>query len=167
MRLVPRIPKPNPEYLAFLAPYAPEIRELALSTRALVLSECPGASEFLYDAYNAVASGYGFTTRPSECFIHIAVYARWVNLGFHRGSQLPDPHRVLQGKGAWVRHIRIASRADLERPEIRAFVKAAVERAILPQSGQNAAAGTSVVRAIYPKKRRPKRGDDPGVHGKG
>jgi len=153
---VPRIPKPNPDYLEFLQPYPPEVRQLALATRALVLSECTGASEFLYDAYNAVASGYGFTARPSECFIHVAVYARWVNLGFHRGSQLPDPHRILQGKGAWVRHIRIASLADLERPEIRAFVKAAVARAILPLSEKNAAAGGSIVRAIYPKKRRPR-----------
>ena len=127
-----------------------------MATRALVLSECPGASELIYDAYSAVATGYGFTGRPSDCFIHVAVYARWVNLGFNRGSQIPDPQRILQGNGNWVRHIRIASLADLARPEIRAFVKAAVERAVLPNPQKAAAPAGSTVRAIYASKRRPK-----------
>jgi hypothetical protein len=152
----PPVPKPNPEYLAFLAPYPPAVQKLALATRALVLAECPGATELIYDAYNAVSSGYGFTGRPSECFIHVAVYARWVNLGFNRGSQIPDPHHILQGKGNWIRHIRIASPADLEKPEVRAFVKAAIERAVLPLPEKSDAPGGSIVRAIYARKRRPK-----------
>lgn len=152
----PRVPKPKAEYLAFLAPFSPAIQKVALSTRALVLSECPGATEFLYDAYNAVSSGYGFTGRPSDCFFHVAAYAQWVNLGFNRGSQIPDPRRILQGKGNWVRHIRIAEPADLEKPEVRAFVKAAIDRAILPGPRKPAAPGGSVVRAIYARKRRTK-----------
>lgn len=151
-----RVPKPKAEYLAFLAPFAPAVQELALATRALVLSECPGATEFIYDAYNAVASGYGFTGRPSDCFIHVAVYAHWVNLGFNRGSQIPDPQHMLQGKGNWVRHIRIATPADLEKPEVSTFVKAAIERAVLPDPRKPAARGGSIVRAIYARKRRPK-----------
>jgi len=121
----------------------------------MLLSECPGAAEFLYDAYNAVSSGYGFTSRPSDCFIHVAVYAKWVNLGFNRGSQIPDPRGILQGKGNWVRHIRIAEPADLERPEVRGFVRAAIDRAIRPDPRKPAAPGGSVVRAIYARKRRP------------
>jgi len=154
----PRVPKPRAEYLTFLSPFPPAIQKLALATRALVLSECPGATELIYDAYNAVSSGYGFTGRPSECFIHVAVYARWVNLGFNRGSQIPDIHGILQGTGNWIRHIRIASLEDLERREIRAFVKAAIERAVLPDPQKPAAPGVSggsIVRAIYPRKRRP------------
>jgi len=151
-----RVPKPKAEYLAFLAPFPPAVQKLALATRALVLSECPGATELIYDAYNAVSSGYGFTGRPSECFIHIAVYARWVNLGFNRGSQIPDPQHILQGTGNWIRHIRIASPADLEKAEVRAFVKAAIERAVLPDPGKPAAPVGSIVRAICARKRRPK-----------
>jgi hypothetical protein len=84
----PKAPPPNPEYLKFLSPYAPRIVELALAARALVLSEAPGSLELIYDAYNAVASGYSFTGRTSDACIHIAVYANWVNLGFNRGSEL-------------------------------------------------------------------------------
>ena len=149
---------PKPEYLEFLSPYGPEITNLALATRALVLAEAPDSAELIYDAYNAVASGYSFTGRPSDAFIHIAVYAKWVNLGFNRGSALDDPAGVLQGSGRWIRHVRIAKPEDLESPVLRALVKAAVASGERPDS-KNAPTtkGESVVRAIYPKRLRPVR----------
>ena len=149
----PRIPEPLPEYLKFLAPYGPRINELALATRAQVLEEACGAHELIYDAYNAVATGYSFTGRPSDACLHIAVYARWVNLGFNCGSRLPDPEGLLKGSGHWVRHIRIAEATDLANPAVRSLIQAAVARAERPSKA--AAAGRSVVRAVYPKRRRP------------
>lgn len=150
-----RVPPPKPEYLGFLKPYGPAITELALAVRELVMGEAKGAVELIYDAYNAVATGYSFTGRPSDGCIHIAVYAKWVNLGFHRGSQLPDPERRLQGTGRWVRHIRIAKKEDLKDPAVRDFVKAAVERAVYPEPDRRPQA-ESVVRAVYPTRRRPR-----------
>src|SRR5439155_19545269 len=111
-----RVRPPTAEYLEFLAPFERRVIDLALAARALVLEEAPDAVELLYDAYNAVAAGYSFTGRPSDAFIHIAAYAKWVNLGFHRGSELDDPHGLLQGSGRWIRHIRIAAPADADRP---------------------------------------------------
>ena len=155
----PRIPKPRPEYLEFLAPYGPRIARLAIAIRKLVLEESPGATELIYDAYNAVATGYSFTGRPGDSFIHIAAYAGWVNLGFNRGSQLDDPKSQLRGSGRWIRHIRISELEDLEAPAARAFVKAAVARAERPEAKARKvpSTGKSVVRAIYAKKRRPAR----------
>lgn len=147
-----RVRPPKPEYLKFLAPYGRWISDLALATRALVLGEAPESAELIYDAYNAVASGYSFTGRPSDAFIHIAVYARWVNLGFNRGSTLDDPRGVLQGTGRWVRHIRISQPEDLDNLAVQAFVRAAIAAA---ERGQPEAKGESAVRAIYPKRRRP------------
>ena len=150
-----RVPPPLPEYLKFLSAYDPQITELALATRALVLEESPGAVELIYDAYNAMAAGYSFTGRPSDGFIHIAAYARWVNLGFNFGSRLDDPEGVLQGSGQWVRHIRIAQAADLAKPVVRRLVREAVAGAERPDGRAAPAQTKSVVRAIYPKKRRP------------
>jgi hypothetical protein len=149
-----RVPAPPPDYLEFLRPYGPEITALALAVRAFVMGEARGAVELIYDAYNAVATGYSFTGRPSDGCIHIAVYAKWVNLGFQRGSQLPDPERRLKGSGNWVRHVRITCVEDLSDPAIRALVKAAIERAVYPDP-KSAPKAESVVRAIYPRKRRP------------
>ena len=155
----PRVHPPKPEYLEFLKPFEPRVRELALAVRTMVLQEAPGATELIYDAYNAVATGYTFTGRPSDSRIHIAVYARWVNLGFNRGVELEDPAGLLQGVGRWIRHIRIAEQADLEKPTVRAFVKAAFARAPRPDPkvAKGKTRSKSVVRVIYPTKRRPRK----------
>jgi len=146
------VPAAHPDHLKFLAVYGPDITALALAVRTLVMEEAAGASELIYDAYNAVASGYTFTGRPGDSCIHVAVYAKWVNLGFNDGAALPDPKGLLQGSGRHIRHIRISSPADLARPFVRRFVKAAVKRAIRPEK---AAPPASHVRLIYPKRRRP------------
>src|SRR2546425_948975 len=93
-----RVPPPNPKYQQFLSPYEPRIRDLALRTRPLVLEEAPDSMELIYDAYNAVATGYSFTGRPSDSFIHIAVYSRWVNLGFNRGSETRRSAEIAPGQ---------------------------------------------------------------------
>jgi hypothetical protein len=151
-----QIRAPLPEHIRFLSAYDPSITDLTLATRALVLSEAPEAAELIYDAYNAVASGYSFTGRPSDAFIHIAAYAGWVNLGFNHGSLLPDPQKLLQGSGKWVRHIRIADVRDLKKPAVRQFVKAAIALAERPEAPKTKPDAESVVRAVYPKRRRPK-----------
>src|SRR5689334_16146699 len=119
----PRLPPPLPAYLEFLSPFEPHVRTLALAARKLVLAEAPGSNELIYDAYNAVATGFSYTGRPSDSFIHIAVYAHWVSLGFNRGSELKDLDGMLQGSGRWVRHIRISEPSDLEAPLVHAFVR--------------------------------------------
>ena len=143
---------PRSEYLEFLKPFGPGITALALATRDVVLRAAPGCSELIYDAYNAVATGYTYTGRPTDAFIHIAVYARWVNLGFNRGALLKDPKKLLAGTGRWIRHVRISEPADLKSKALKSFIKSAVEDAIMPAAPKPA---ESVVRAIYARKRRP------------
>ena len=149
-----RSPPPSPEHVAFLRAYGPAITEVALAVRQLVLTEARGAVELVYDAYNAVASGYSFTGRPSDACIHIAVYARWVNLGFNQGAQLADPERRLQGSGNRIRHLRITTAKDLKDPAVRSFIRAAVQNAVYPPAGAGPKP-VSVVRAIYTKRKRP------------
>jgi hypothetical protein len=151
------VPPARPEYIQFLSLFGPGITRLALAVRQLVLEEASASTELIYDAYNAVATGYSFTGRPSDAFVHIAVYAHWVNLGFNWGVNLPDPEGVLEGSGRRIRHIRISQPADLEKPIVRRLVRAAAAHAERPhpKTGQAATPGGSVVRAIYARKLRP------------
>ncbi|MEP6995470.1 MAG: DUF1801 domain-containing protein [Acidobacteriota bacterium] len=148
---------PGAELKRFLGAFSPEMAKVALRVRAFVLAEAPLAHEQITDASNAVAMGYSLTDRPGDAFCHIAVTAQWVNLGFNRGSQLPDPDRLLQGSGRWIRHLRIESLDDLHKPHVGRFIRAAMKDA----RGRDAAgsidraAPRSVVRAVYKKKRRP------------
>src|SRR6266436_8811170 len=109
-----------PALIKFLKPYEREIRELALQLRALLLEEMGPCYENIYDAYSAVAIGYGTSDRLSDGIFHIAVYAKHVNLGFNEGATLDDPRGILLGKGNRIRHITIKTPEDIKRPEIRA-----------------------------------------------
>ena len=151
---------PPAELIKFLKPYDREIRDLALKLRALVLDEMAPCYENIYDAYSAVAIGYGASERLSDGVFHIAVYSKHVNLGFNNGATLSDPKRILQGAGNRIRHITIKTPADLARPEIRAYVRRARKAALadarrLGESPKTPKGVISTVKAIYPKKRRP------------
>jgi hypothetical protein len=151
-------PKP---LLKFLKPYDPAIRKLALDLRQLVLEVMAPCHENIYDAYSAVAIGYGPSDRLGDGICHIAVGATHVNLGFNFGATLADPAGMFEGSGKQIRHIKIWTPADLARPELKAYLQRACDVAIedarklgevVPPRPKQV---VSVVKAIYPKKRRP------------
>ena len=149
---------PIPELFQFLKPYAPTIQKLALDVRSYLLTVEPRATETIYDAYNAVAIGYSFTGRLKECYCHVAVYAKHVNLGFNRGADLDDPQKILQGKGSQVRHITIQEKSDLAAPYIKNLVRAAItnSRALaIANRIPEITPPQSIVKAIYANRRRP------------
>ena len=155
--------KPPAALIKFLKPYAREVQKLALDLRSLVLEEMAPCHENIYDAYSAVAIGYGPTDRLSDGVFHIAVYAKGVNLGFNQGATLADPGGILEGKGKQIRHIKIRSQSDLVRPEVRAYVRRARKVAIdnarkLGEKAPPVGGVISTVKAIYPRKRRPNHG---------
>jgi hypothetical protein len=154
--------RPPAALIKFLKPYDREIRDLALKLRALVLEEMAPCFENIYDAYSAVAIGYGTSDRLRDGIFHIAVYSKHVNLGFNDGATLDDPKGILQGSGNQIRHITIKTVADLARPELRSYIRRARKKArsdarMLGEPPVKKPAGViSTVKAIYPKKRRPK-----------
>ncbi len=153
-----------PALRKFLEPYDREVRDLALKLRALVIEEMAPCYENIYDAYSAVAIGYGTSERLSDGVCHIAVYSKHVNLGFNDGAALADPKKILKGTGKSIRHITIKETSDLARPEIRSYLRRA-RKAAISQAGKPRRTELtsqlkdkqviSVVRAIYPRKRRP------------
>ena len=153
---------PPPELVRFLKPYDRQIQDLALKLRAMLLEEMAPCFENIYDAYSAVAIGYGTSDRLSDGVFHIAVYSKHVNLGFNDGATLDDPKGILQGSGKQIRHITIKTAEDLERPELRAYIRRARKKALndarkLGEAAPKKPEGVvSTVKAIYPKKRRPK-----------
>jgi len=152
---------PPPELIEFLRPYDRAIQDLALKLRSLVLKEIAPCCENIYDAYNAVAIGYGSSDRLQDGVFHIAVYANHVNLGFNHGATLDDPLGILKGTGKRIRHITLKTPVDLAKPEVRAYVRRARKLAIddarkLGEAAPRSVKGVvSTVKAIYPKRRRP------------
>lgn len=149
------------ELIKFLKPYDYAIQNLALRLRDLVLEEMAPCHENIYDAYSAVAIGYGSSERLKDGVFHVAVYTNHVNLGFNFGASLPDPLGILAGNGKQIRHISIGDTDELERPEIRSYIRRAlrVAREDARKLGEKLPVApskvVSTVKAIYPKKRRP------------
>jgi hypothetical protein len=154
--------RPPPALIKFLKPYDREIRDLTLQLREVVLEEMAPCYENIYDAYSAVAIGYGTSDRLKDGIFHIAVYSKHVNLGFNDGATLADPKGILQGDGNHIRHITIKTAEDIERPALRAYIRRARKSALrdarkLGEPAPEKPTGViSTVKAIYPKKRRPK-----------
>jgi hypothetical protein len=143
---------------AFLGAFSPEIARISLRLRSLVLEEAPVSNEFIDAADNAVAISYGLTDRPSDAFCQITVHSGWVELGFHRGSQLPDPDGLLEGTGRGIRHLRMASLDDLRRPFVGRFLRAAIKAAARPEGETGKRTKLrSVVRGVYAKRPRQKK----------
>ena len=108
---------PTDQLLEFLAPYDVKVGEIALALREIVLKEVPEARETLFRGY-AVSLTYSLTDRWTQGFCHVVVYRNHVNLGFMKGAVLPDPKGLLEGSGKMIRHLRVASRDVLEKPQL-------------------------------------------------
>jgi hypothetical protein len=124
---------PAEEQLAvFIARFTPEIAAEAHEILAKMRSLLPGAIELVYDNYNALAIGWGPSERASEAICSIALFPRWVSLFFLQGAHLPDPQKLLKGKGNQARHIVLKGAESLDDPSIRALLKSALKRAAKP-----------------------------------
>ena len=119
---------------AFLGAFSPEIARIALRLRTIVLEEAPGASEFIDDSDGVVAMSYGLTDQPADAFCQIAVHADRVELGFHRGAQLPPAEGLVEGEGRWSRHVAMTDLDDLRGPAVGPLLRAALKQAPRPEA---------------------------------
>ena len=119
---------PDRKLLDYLAAYDPHVASLFLALREIVLEEAPAAIESISMGY-ALAIGFSFTGKPlKDGFCHIVACKSWVNLGFNRGTLLPDPGKALLGTGKLMRHLTFHNHDDLERLVVRRFLQAAIQQ---------------------------------------
>lgn len=112
----------------FLDSYPPEIQDLMLKTRTLILEIMPDAIERV-TPYKSLAFGTGVRMMKDDIF-YIAPFKTRINLGFMRGSELPDPNSLLEGTGKLLRHVKINKVEDLEKPGLRKLMIEAVAHAV-------------------------------------
>jgi len=99
----------------------PEIVKIARGIQKLVKSVAPSATEIM-NPWNTP------TFELEDGFFAIYMVAKaHVSLGFARAMELPDPHGLLEGTGKNMRHVKLRSMADLQRPAVRELVEAAVK----------------------------------------
>jgi hypothetical protein len=132
--------KPPRELLEFLYRYDPAIQSLALGLRQVIHEEMAPCHEYIFEMRSKVVVLYGSTERViADGICNIGVFRRHVTLAFLRGTDLEDRAGVLQGTGTAMRHIRLTKLSDLDRPEIRRYLRKARRVAGLKRSRDRAA----------------------------
>jgi hypothetical protein len=137
--------KPPRELLEFLDRYEPGVRSLALSLRELVHREVAPCHEYIFEMRSKVVLLYGATERViADGICQIAAFSRHVTLAFPRGAEFDDPAGALRGAGKGMRHIRLSQPSDVDRPELRPFLRQARSRAGVRRSRERKGVVTSV-----------------------
>jgi hypothetical protein len=152
--------RPATQLSAFLAKYDPSIARQARAALARVRAQLPGATELVYDNYNALAVGFGASERSSDAFVSIAVFPRWVSLFFFDGVSLPDPKGLLKGTGSRIRHIVLRDGAMIDDAAVKTLIALAHARAKVPIDSE---ARRRIVIKSVSARQRPRRPAQRGV----
>ncbi len=141
----------------FLKPFDASIVDLALWLREFVWDLYPECNEQIYDGPNALAFGWTPSGRTSDTFSTIAIYNnKCVQFGFYWGSFLNDPKRLLEGNGKQYRFIRVTNKEDFPADYAKELLNEAhINSLARAKNMESAPKGTTVVKSISTKKKRP------------
>lgn len=95
----------------YVADQSPKNQAIILALRRFVKRAEPGLSE-------AVKWGNGCWIGKDRPVAYVYSDTEYVQFGFFRGSSLKDPKRLLEGKGRYVRHIKVRDQSAIDQ---RAF----------------------------------------------
>src|SRR3954454_18590677 len=116
----------------FIDKFTPEVAALTRTLYAKARARIPGATIMVYDNYNALAIGFGPNAKAGQAILSLAVMPRWVTLCFLWGVHLPDPHKLLNGSGSRVRHVRLTTPEAFDDPRVQALIGEALAKADVP-----------------------------------
>ncbi|KGN31437.1 hypothetical protein N802_03480 [Knoellia sinensis KCTC 19936] len=109
-----------------------EVQELAIAVRALVYDVYPDTVEVVWPKQRSIGWGVG-PKKFTEQFAYLMTFKKHATLGFYNGGELPDPAGLLPEAGGTqvsgtlsMRSLKVTRHEDLDRPELRELIDAAV-----------------------------------------
>ena len=102
----------------------PRMRDLGRRLCELILRIYPDAVITVDDA----RVGFGRGTGYKGLVFVVSLHRAYVTLGVAGAAELPDPAGLLEGTGKVHGHVKLRQGSDLDRPELRELMKAAVAR---------------------------------------
>jgi hypothetical protein len=110
-----------------LGPIDEPLAVIAKALRTLILEIDPDVTEQPRPGDRSLSYGVG-ERKMIDGYAYVMPHAKHVNLGFYEGAQLPDPAGLLEGTGKGLRHVKVRSLADVDRPALRGLLEAALAR---------------------------------------
>jgi hypothetical protein len=74
--------------------------------------------ELLHDGHPTACVG-------DAAFAYVNAFTAHVNLGFFRGAEIADPHRLLEGAGKFMRHVKLRPESDIDPTALTQLIKTA------------------------------------------
>lgn len=119
----------HPDFQVLLDMKDRKLIDIFCDAREYILELYPESNEILYHTH-ALTSVFSISDKLSDAFCMLPVYSGHLNLGFNKGTLLPDPHKLLTGTGTLIRHIDVKTPADYRNPRVTELVLDAVTQAI-------------------------------------
>jgi Domain of unknown function (DU1801) len=115
----------DPAVDTFLKGYSPQVREIAVRAREVILSVMPDAAEKVYPGWKVIQYATGADMK--SVFAAISPQRERVNLGLANGVDLEDPDGLLEGDGKAIRHLKLTSPEAAAAPAVRELVRGALQ----------------------------------------
>ena len=143
---------PEAQLQSFLDRYDPKNQKLFKSVRTAFRKRFPTANEMAYDYADSVVISYTPTEQGKDGIVTVALRADGVRLYLSGGPKLPDPKKLLQGSAGIVRYVPLAAASELDQPDVKALIAAALAQAKLPYASKGN--GTLTIRPTAAAKRK-------------
>ena len=105
----------------------PNLAAIARRLRAIIRAVDGKTVETVRLGDNAATYGVG-PRKMTDGYAYIMPKRGYINLGFYQGAVLADPAGLLEGTGKGLRHVKIRSLADANRPPVRSLIAKALAR---------------------------------------
>ncbi len=102
----------------YLADQSPKNQTLIRALRKFVKRVAPKLQK-------SVKWGNGCWVKVKAPVAYVYSAPTYVQLGFFHGSSLADPHGLLEGKGQYVRHIKVRTLEDIDEAAFGALLRQA------------------------------------------
>ena len=114
-------------FVELLADVEPNLATIARRLRAIIRAVDRNTVETVRLGDNAATYGVG-PRKMTDGYAYIMPKRGYINLGFYQGALLSDPAGLLEGTGKGLRHVKIRSLADANRPPVRALIANALAK---------------------------------------
>lgn len=133
----------HPDFLEYLEHKDAALIELFLDARKWILELHPEANELLYKTH-ALTAVFSVSDRLGDAYCMLPIYTNHLNLGFNKGTLLPDPHKLLTGTGSLIRHIDVTAPADYRNKKVKDLLRAAIDYAISDKTKPSKVVGLTI-----------------------
>ncbi len=108
----------DPSIDAWMKDHAGELGDLAQEWFEVMRNCGDEVRELLHDGCPVACLG-------DAAFGYVNVFTLHVNVGFFQGAALPNPARILQGAGKFMRHVKLKPGMATNTEALRALIRAA------------------------------------------